>query len=182
MKYRTLGNLYSQTYFDIENWDVSSCTTLEDTFVNAEKIETLDLSKWDTSSATNMYMMFYLADAVTVEGTENWNVSNLTTTYAMFYGAKSITELNLAGWQPTKLTNTAYMFSRCSELETIYVSDLWTNAGITSSSSMFAGCGKLVGGAGTKVSGTNHTYARIDTAETPGYLTHINDKPVTETK
>lgn len=47
---------------------------------------------------------------------------------------------------------------------------------------MFAGCSKLVGGAGTKVSSTNHTNARIDTAETPGYLTHINDKPVAQTQ
>jgi hypothetical protein len=57
---------------------------------------------------------------------------------------------------------------------------------------MFSGCNKLVGGAGTKVSGTNATYARIDipavkdeagnviTPAVPGYLTHINDKPVTQ--
>ena len=44
---------------------------------------------------------------------------------------------------------------------------------------MFFNCANIMGGNGTKYDVTyrNATYARIDTAETPGYLTNINDKP-----
>ena len=179
----------------LSEFDTSNVTTFQGMFGNCAKNGQnlhLDLSKWDTSSVTNMRQMFYYSDALTVEGLENWNVSSLKNTYAMFYYAKAITELDLSGWQPTKLTDARYMFGGCSNLQTIYASDLWTNASITSSGSMFSGCSKLVGGAGTKVSGTNATNARIDipavkdeagnviTPAVPGYLTHINDKPVTE--
>ena len=179
----------------LSEFDTSNVKTFQGMFgqcaKNGQNLH-LDLSNWDTSSATTMRLMFYMADYVTVEGTENWNVSNVTNAYAMFYKANSITELDLSGWQPSSLTDARYMFQGCSNLETIYVSDLWTNASITSSGNMFAGCGKLTGGAGTKVSNTGHINARIDlpavtdaegnviTPAVPGYLTHINDKPVTE--
>ena len=43
---------------------------------------------------------------------------------------------------------------------------------------MFLNCGNIVGGNGTKFDTTykDATYARIDTAGTPGYLTNINNK------
>lgn len=204
----TFTSLISCTELNLSGWDTSNVTNMLQTFwncksmnnviglseFNTSKVTTfrgmfgycsgtnqdwhVDLSKWDTSSATNMYMMFYIASGVTMEGLENWDTSNLTNTYAMFHQHTKVKELDLSGWNTSKLTNASYMFDYCSSLETIYVSDQWTNAGITSSSNMFRGCSKLVGGAGTKVSTTNATYARIDTPETPGYLTHIDDKPV----
>jgi hypothetical protein len=71
------------------------------------------------------------------------------------------------------------MFNGCSALKTVYVSDLWDMSKVTASGKMFAGCVQLVGGNGTVWSNehTNVEYARIDTPEAPGYLTHINDKP-----
>ncbi len=61
----------------------------------------------------------------------------------------------------------------CSKLTTIYVGDSWSTSNVTSSSMMFVNCTRLVGGNGTvyNSSYTNATYARIDTASTPGYLT-----------
>ena len=65
------------------------------------------------------------------------------------------------------------MFNTCSNLVTIYVSNDWSTTLVTSGNSMFSSCTKLVGGNGTVFDSSNvtHTYARIDTAETPGYLT-----------
>ena len=65
------------------------------------------------------------------------------------------------------------MFYKCQTLKTIYVSDLWDTSKVTSSTDMFRGCTSLVGGNGTAYSSsyTNKTYARIDTADAPGYLT-----------
>jgi hypothetical protein len=66
------------------------------------------------------------------------------------------------------------MFNNNPLLETIYVGDGWDMSKATSSDNMFSGCGKLTGGNGTTTSGnpTNATYARVDTPETPGYLTY----------
>ena len=68
------------------------------------------------------------------------------------------------------------MFCYSPELTTIYVSNLWSTAGLTDSTSiMFRGCSKLVGGAGTACDRENNidaTYARIDGGTSaPGYFT-----------
>lgn len=69
------------------------------------------------------------------------------------------------------------MFSNCTSLTTIYVSESFTTAAITGTTNgmyMFSSCAALVGGNGTVFSSshTNKEYARIDTAETPGYFTY----------
>lgn len=60
-----------------------------------------------------------------------------------------------------------------TNLTTIYVSDKFTMNKVTTSRNMFTGSTKLVGGAGTAYSSAHidKTYARIDTASTPGYFT-----------
>ncbi len=78
-----------------------------------------------------------------------------------------------------------WMFYGCSSLITIYVSEFnaetntgWTTTAVTKSDLMFYNCTKLVGGNGTTYNNniTDKTYAVIDTATTPGYLTNINKK------
>ena len=75
------------------------------------------------------------------------------------------------------------MCYNCNKLVTIYVTEYdsttgkgWSTEKVTSSTSMFNNCSKLVGGNGTVYdsSNTDATYARIDTAENPGYLTKKN--------
>ena len=75
------------------------------------------------------------------------------------------------------------MFYNCEKLTSLYVSEYnsetkkgWTTINVTNSSTMFDSCTKLVGGNGTKYNSnyTDATYARIDTASTPGYLTKKN--------
>ena len=113
------------------------------------KLEYLDVSKWDTSSCTNYDRMFF------------W-CTNLVT-------------LDLSGWNSENVTDTGSMFFNCKNLTTIYASERWSNASLTYSEGMFIGCNKLVGGNGTALAVakvTNGSYARIDTAENPGYLTY----------
>ena len=79
----------------------------------------------------------------------------------------------------------AAMFQQCTNLKTIYVKEYdstnntgWTTSAVTNSTNMFLNCNNIVGGNGTKFDTTykDAIYARIDTAETPGYLTNINNK------
>lgn len=53
--------------------------------------------------------------------------------------------------------------------------DGWTTESVEDSDNMFANCWNIVGGNGTTYDEayTDATYARIDTAETPGYLSSI---------
>ena len=67
------------------------------------------------------------------------------------------------------------MFSNCSNLSTIYVSELWNISNVEESGDMFYRCSRLVGGAGTTYD-ENHTdgqYARVDGGpDNPGYFTY----------
>ena len=108
---------------------------------------TLDLSNFDTSKVTNMSGMFSESEATT---------------------------LDLSSFDTSKVTDMSYMFIYASNLKTIYVSSKFVTTAVTSSTSMFSGCTKLIGGAGTKYDSTktDKTYARIDGGTSrPGYFT-----------
>ena len=91
----------------------------------------------------------------------------------MFYNSRATT-LDLSSFDTSKVTDMSYMFQSSSDLTTIYVSNKFLTDKVTSSSSMFGGDTKLVGGAGTVFDSTktNKTYARIDGGtSSPGYFT-----------
>ena len=90
----------------------------------------------------------------------------------MFFNTSGNESLDLSGWSTSNVTNMTNMFKNSKNLKTIYVSDLWNTSKVTSSSDMFTGCTSLVGDIGTvyNSSYTDKTYARIDTAGAPGYL------------
>jgi len=105
---------------------------------------------------------------------------------SMFHKCISLTEIDLSSFDTKSVANTAAMFEQCTNLKTIYVKEYdstnntgWTTSAITSSYNMFFNCANIMGENGTKydIAYRDATYARIDTAETPGYLTNINDKP-----
>ena len=65
------------------------------------------------------------------------------------------------------------MFYNCKSVSRIYVSDKWTVKNVPTSTSMFYGCEKLVGGNGTAYKEGNNKveFACIDSATKKGYLT-----------
>ena len=87
-----------------------------------------------------------------------------------------LSTLNISSFDTSNVTNMSYMFST-PFLSTIYVGDDWSVAGLTATDSdngMFENCYDLVGGNGTSFDNTtDKSYARIDTASTPGYFTAI---------
>ena len=69
------------------------------------------------------------------------------------------------------------MFKNATNLKTIYGSSKFVTTAVTSSTNMFYGCTKLIGGAGTKYNSSyvDKTYARIDGGTSnPGYFTAKN--------
>ena len=101
----------------------------------------------------------------------------------MFEKSSGLTTLDLSNFNTSKVTNMSYMFEGCSNLTTIYVKTFdestntgWTTSAVTSSfdeKDMFKDATNIVGGNDTTYNSsyTDKTYARIDTADTPGYLT-----------
>jgi hypothetical protein len=69
--------------------------------------------------------------------------------------------------------NMSWMFSYGTNLTTIYVSERWSTSAVTSSSSMFTSCSKLVGAISYDSSKIDCTYANYTT----GYFIY---KAVTE--
>jgi len=101
------------------------------------------------------------------------DTANVTNMGYMFTYCSNLVELDLSSFNTANVTNMNSMFDSCSMLETIYASNLWSNAKCTSSYSVFYQCNMLKGGNGTAYNSsyTGGSYAVIDTVETPGYLT-----------
>ena len=158
---------------DVSTFDTSNVTSMCVMFRCCSALTSLDLSSWDTSNVTDMAVMFNLCSSLTTLDLSTFDTSKVTDMRGMFSGCEGLTTIDLSTFDTSKVTDMGRMFYVCSNLVTIYVSNNWSTASVTSGTDVFYGCTKLVGGNGTTFnsSNTDHTYARIDTAETPGYLT-----------
>ena len=191
---------------DLSKADTSNVTDMSLMFAQCKSLSSLDLSSFDTSNVTNMEYMFSYCDELKSLELSNFNTTNVTDMEYMFSGCKALTSLDLSSFNTSNVTNMISMFDNClaltsldlsnfdtsnveamyrmfgidSELKIIIVSEKWNTDNVTSSTAMFEGTTKLVGGNGT-VYDPSHTdveYARIDTPETPGYLTMVKYDPI----
>ena len=142
-------------------------------FNGMKNCTTMDLSKLDTSQDTNMGYMFRYCSALTSLNLSNFDTSKVTNMKSMFE-AYPLTSLDVSSFDTSKVTDMSYMFRDCPSLTSIMASSKFVTTALTNSdNSMFYNCYALIGGNGTKYSSFNEgaTYARIDTASTPGYFT-----------
>ena len=148
-------------------WATSALTsvTFDESFDQCHSLK--DLSLW-----------FSGCSSLTSIDLSKLHTENVTTMASMFYNCLALTQLDVSGLDITKVTDTYQMFYSCTSLETIYATagTNWNLETITSSSSMFHNCPKLVGGYGTiYTSATDQTQdknrACIDTPDHPGYFT-----------
>ena len=162
------------TSLDLSSFDTSKATSMNGMFYDCSSLTSLDLSSFDTSKVTNMSEMFYGCSKLTSLDLSKLDTSKVTRMNSMFYNCSKLTSLDLSSFDTSKVTNMGSMFYNCSKLVTIRVSSKFvTTALVGNGAMMFYSCSALVGGNGTKYSSANTgaTYARIDTASTPGYFT-----------
>ena len=173
-------NMYNMFYgsvattLDVSNFDTSKVTNMSEMFYSS-KVATLDVSNFDTSNVTNMSFMFYRSQVTTID-VSNFDTSKVTDMRGMFSNSQATT-LDLSNFDTSKVTDMSYMFNSATNLKTIYASDKFNTDKVRSSTKMFTGSTKLVGGAGTTYDSTktDKTYARIDGGTTnPGYFTLKN--------
>ena len=172
-KVTDMGNMFSgsqATKLDLSNFDTSNVVNMSQMFSNS-KATTLDLSSFDTSNVTNMRFMFYKSQATTLD-VSSFNTAKVINMSWMFSGSKATT-LDVSSFNTSNVTDMSSMFSNSSRLKRIYASDKFNTSKVASSDYMFNGSTNLVGGNGTKYNSSHvdKTYARIDTASTPGYFT-----------
>ena len=163
------------TSLDVSNFDTSSVTNMQSMFTSCSSLTSLDLSNFDTSSVTTMESMFGYCRSLKSVNVSSFNTSEVKNMNFMFLDCNSLTSLDLSSFSTESLKDTNQMFNRCYAISTIYVSDRWSNKNIINRPWMFGASPKLCGGNGTKFTADNDsskTYARIDTAEAPGYFTY----------
>ncbi len=175
-------NCRSLTSLDVSNFNTDKVEDMRAMFCGCSNLTRLDVSNFNTEKISDMSDMFGHCKKLTKLDVSHLNTSNVTNMASMFSFCESLRELDLSSFDTGKVTDMSYMFSDCDILESIYVSDKWTIANVTSGDGIFSYCDRLVGGMGTAIfecEQTDITYARIDGGEdAPGYLTDIADRIV----
>jgi surface protein len=172
----------SLTALYVSDWNVGKVTDMEGMFESCQKLSYVDVSGWDVSNVTNMYIMFQKCYALTEVDVSSWDVSRVTDMGFMFFKCLAFTTLDLSGWNTSNVTNMKQMFWDCACLKTIYVGDGWDVSNVTDSTNMVEWLYVIEGGNGTGYDHGNpndKTYARVDTAEAPGYFTYKKYVPAT---
>ena len=88
------------------------------------------------------------------------------------FNSSGLTIIDVSSFDTSNVAAMTYMFYNSSVI-TIYASNKFVTNNVEESSNMFSASTNLVGGNGTRQSAshTDKEYARIDTANAPGYFT-----------
>ena len=157
----------------LSNFDTSNVTNMNGMFSRCYALSSFDLSNFDTSNVTNMANMFSHCESLELLDLSSFDTVDVIDMNGMFAYCYKLSNLGLSSFDTSNVTNMANMFYSCESLVIIYGSEDFTTHSLTSSTNMFLDCIVITGGNGT-VYDSNYidaTYARIDTADTPGYFT-----------
>ena len=153
-------------------------------FKGCKKLKSLTFKPQDRwMNIKNASSMFEGCESLTdTNSVMPWNYDNIENVNNLFKGAKALTSANLKDFKLSNIKNAASMFENCENLTKITADENFT--GLTSSTNMFKGCTKLVGGSGYRYNedNVNGTLARVDLGGIlPGYLT-FNDSAYNKLK
>lgn len=167
-------NCWALTSLDLSNFDTSNVTNMNSMFTYCFALTSLDVSSFDTSKVTDMTAMFRGCGALTSLDVSNFNTSKVTDMIGMFESCRTLTSLDLSSFDASSLTSIGQLFGECRELRTIYASPSFDLSHMSNEPTIFYGCTRLVGGAGTAYnsSATSNARAKIDGGTSdPGYFT-----------
>ena len=159
---------------DLSHFNTEKVTTMAQMLYGCTKLHDLNISSFNTENVTNMYGMFNGCSSLNTLDLSHFNtryvrtdgmnymfngcsslssldVSNFTTDKnsmqldGLFKGCSSLQTLDLSSFSTCGASSVTDMFDGCSELRTIYVSDLFKFKYGVSSSNMFRNCENLKG-------------------------------------
>lgn len=160
----------------IQNLKTSRVINMMSTFAFT-KLSSIDLSHFVTDNVETMQSMFAGCTQLYSLDLSSFNTPNLTNTSYMFsmnYLEPVLTTIDMSSMDLSKVTTTTGMFQGNYMLKTVYCnSDCSASTALTSSSNMFNGCTRIVGGNGTTydASHIDASYARPDVVGSKGYFT-----------
>lgn len=170
----------------LNNFNTSLVQDMSDMFAYNIELKKISFGRsFYTVDVTNMNRMFSMCTSLETVNLSTFNTSSVTDMSYMFSNCKVLKSLDLSSFNTANVTNMEWMFNNCAQLKTITVSNGFNVDAVKDSINMFALDTNLIGGAGTKCDGSNHTdktYARIDNLPTsPGYFTSKNANSTTNT-
>ena len=133
---------FSQTAILCSDWDTSSVTDMSYMFSDCYALTSLNISNWNTSNVTNMNSMFSNCNALTSLDISDWNTSSVTNMNSMFSGCDALTSLDISDWDTSSVTNIGHMFRECYALTSLDISD-WDTSSIINMNNMFNNCKAL---------------------------------------
>ncbi|MBE7073511.1 MAG: BspA family leucine-rich repeat surface protein [Clostridiales bacterium] len=164
----------SLTSLDVSGFDTSNVTDMSYMFNYCSRLQSLDVSGFDTSNVTNMSHMFHCCSSLQSLDVSGFDTSNVTNMSYMFGTCIRLTSLDLSNFDTSSVTDMSSMFATTGtaysdmQLKTIYVSELWSTAKVTSSTKMFDRCTSLKGAVAYNSSKIDKSMANYTT----GYLTY----------
>ena len=192
----TFCDCFNMKNYNFTGWNTVSLEMLNAAFNGNDSLVTIDLSDFDTQNVYDFGQLFDGCYSLeNIIGLDKWDTSKAIYFYEFLTNTK-VREIDLSSFSASQVQYTKRMFYANSQLTTIYVSDKWdldistldttsSDAAYSGVKDMFDNNPKLVGGNGSKPADFSSNvavgafYGRVDTPETPGLLTHIDDKPVT---
>ncbi len=166
-------------HINMSHFNFGNTTSLFSMFRNVQNsIKTVDLSNANTSNIIYMHSLFEACKYLRYVNLSNIDTSNVTAMSYMFNNCIELRILDLSNFNMQNVTSLNSMFYGCTNLRAIYVSNNWSLDKVNlSGTSAFYNNSQLVGGNGTIYTSSNNyaTYAVIDTADHPGYLTLKTD-------
>ena len=116
--YNVFAGCSSLTSLNINDWDVSSVTTLQTCF-SGLVMESLDLSKWNVSQVSNFGFLFSSAKIKNIN-VSGWDTSAGTIFQYLFTSCTEFEEIDLSSWKVSSDANLYLAFNGCSTSQTIY--------------------------------------------------------------
>ncbi len=167
--------------------DTSNVTSMKGMFKGTDT-NYLDLYHFDTSKVTDMSEMFMNCchyDSLSIKDDEPALIYNKTAPVLCSFDTSKVTDmsnmfsgcgfdsLDLTSFDTSNVTDMSGMFNESTRLIEITAGEKWDTAAVTNSENMFNNCYCIKGGNGTTYDSghIDKEYARIDKAESLGYLT-----------
>jgi len=126
----------------LEDFDISSATTLANFLSHMYMLKNLDTSKWRTTDKlTNLQSCFndlWQIKSIDVSG---FNTENVTNFSCVFSSCRNLKSIDLSNWVVSnKATDISCFFQYCRCLETIIRNKNWDTSNVTKFNGMFREC------------------------------------------
>ena len=159
------------TFNDMDKWDTSEVTDMNNMFSFCSNLTSLDLSHFDTSNVTDMYRFIYGCISLTgtldvstldtskvtnfsqalggnyllneIKGLNNLDLSNCTNFEGVFSADKFLKEIDISKWDTSKGYYMGTMFSECESVKKILLGPKFSLEACYTANSMFYGCLEL---------------------------------------